>query len=457
MSGSEKATDFVDWRNGTISREIFVNESVYQQELETLYTRAWLFIGHESQIPNPGDFFASRMGAESVILVRDKDHEIHVFLNSCRHRGMKVCRYDSGNTTMFTCPYHSWSYATDGKLRGVPQYNSLYEGELDLDEWSLIKVAQLTNYKGTIWATWDPDAPDFLTYLGDARFHLDMALDCRDGRPGGSEVIGVHKWVFPANWKLAGENFLGDTYHNPSHRSVDLIGIGPSAREGVKGRRDNALEKAQHVWISFEAGHGVHSAVMPENLPYAEQFKSDPEIEDYFRNCHEERQRRMGEHARYQPFVGTIFPNASFHGQQPRNICVWHPHGARETEAWRFFLVDADAPKKVKDYLRSYYMRYSGPAGMTEQDDMENWLYVTNASSGTIARRHPFNYVQSIRTSQTNPVVHGLEVKGDVNQQVTEHMALGYYRRWAQHLDMESWDTLMGAGDERFSGSSKAA
>src|SRR5688500_14861299 len=101
---------------GVISREIFVDADVYRLELEKLFTRAWLFVGHESLIPNPGDFYSSRMGEESVILCRDKSGEIHVFLNSCRHRGMKVCRYDQGNTSLFTCPYHSWSYTTDGKL-----------------------------------------------------------------------------------------------------------------------------------------------------------------------------------------------------------------------------------------------------------------------------------------------------------------------------------------------------
>lgn len=450
MTLPNKAADFVDWRKGEISREIYVSEEVYRRELETLFTRAWLFVGHESQIPNPGDFFTSRMGEESVILVRDKAGEIHVFLNSCRHRGMKVCRYESGNTSLFTCPYHSWTYTTDGRIRGIPLYKALYEGNLDRDQWSLIEVAKLYNYKGTIWATWDPEAPDFMTYLGDAKIHLDQALDCRDGRPGGSEVIGVHKWVFPANWKFAAENFLGDTYHNPSHRSVDMIGIGPSALEGVKGRRDNELEEAQHVWCSFPAGHGVHSAVQPEGFEFTNSFKNDPEIADYFRHCHEERKRRLGENARFLPFVGTIFPNASYHGRQPRSICAWHPHSANETEAWRFFLVDADAPTKIKDFLRNYYMRYSGPAGMTEQDDMENWLYATNASMGTIARRHNFNYSQSLNASQRNPVVHGIEVRGDVSLQVTEHMAVGFYRRWAQHLDMEPWDVLLGAGDERF-------
>ena len=81
---------------------------------------------------------------------------------------------------------------------------------------------------------------------------------------------------------------------------------------------------------------------------------------------------------------------------------------------------------------------------------MENWLYATNASMGTIARRHDFNYAQSIRTSQRNPIVNELEVRGDVNQQITEHMALVFYRRRAQYLDGENWNVLMGKGDERF-------
>src|ERR1700734_834520 len=148
----------IDTDRGRISREIFVAPEFHREELEKLFTRAWLFVGHESQIPNPGDFFVSRMGGESVILCRDTQGAVHVFLNSCRHRGMKVCRYESGNT-------------------------SLYEGQLDRSEWSLIEVPKLHRYKGTVWASWDPEAPDFMTYLGDVVDHLDQVLDCRDGRP----------------------------------------------------------------------------------------------------------------------------------------------------------------------------------------------------------------------------------------------------------------------------------
>jgi phenylpropionate dioxygenase-like ring-hydroxylating dioxygenase large terminal subunit len=429
----------IDLRRGAISREIFVSPEFYREELEKLFTRAWLFVGHESLIQKPGDFFVSRMGEESVILCRDTQGAVHVFLNSCRHRGMKVCRYEQGNTSLFVCPYHSWSYTTDGRLQGVPLYRALYDGTLNREEWSLIEVPKLALYKGTVWASWDPAAPDFLDYLGTAVDHLDQVLDCRDGRPGGSEVIGVHKWVFPSNWKFAAENFLGDTYHNPSHRSVDMIGIGPSSQQGQKGRRDNEYNKGQHVWVGHPAGHGMHSVLMPSTMEYEPSYAQYPAVDEYFRHCFAERKRRLGEKARLLPFTGNIFPNASYHGRQPRGICVWHPHSPTETEGWRFFLVDADAPAEVKDVLRRFYMRYSGPAGMTEQDDMENWLYATAASKGTIARRYPLNYQMSMGAYKTND-----PIPGDVSLQITEQTPRNYYRVYASYLNGDDWDTLIG-------------
>ena len=229
----------IDMKNGIVSREIFVNDAIYQEEQEQIFARAWLFLGHESQIPNPGDFFVTSMGEEPVILTRDAKGGVHAFLNSCRHRGMKVCRYDEGHTAVFTCPYHGWSFSTDGRLVGVPYYKEAYHERLDRSQWGLIEVAQLENYKGSLWATWDKEAPPFLDYLGDMKLYLDVLLDCRDGREGGSEVLGgIQKWTMPCNWKFAAENFIGDAYHNISHRSVDLVGIGPSGRS----RRDNERE-----------------------------------------------------------------------------------------------------------------------------------------------------------------------------------------------------------------------
>ena len=190
--------NLVDVERGIISREIFVSDEIYRQEQERVFARAWLFIGHESQIPKPGDFLTSCMGEESVILCRDRAGKIRVFLNSCRHRGMKVCRYDEGNTVEFQCPYHGWSYATDGALVGVPFAKDAYGAQLDRGRWGLVEVARMENYKGTIWATWDAAAPPFAEYIGGYKLYLDLLLDAWDGREGGTEVIGgVHKWLIP--------------------------------------------------------------------------------------------------------------------------------------------------------------------------------------------------------------------------------------------------------------------
>ncbi len=424
----------VDPDRGVVSRDIFISDTIYQQEQERIFARTWLFVGHESQVPNPGDYFASSMGEEPVILTRDDQGTVHVFLNTCRHRGMKVCRYDAGRTNVFTCPYHGWSFATDGQLVGVPYYREAYRGQLDKSQWGLIEVAQLVNYKGAIWATWDPQAPSFNDYMGDMRVYLDELLNCRDGREGGSEVLGgVQKWMVPCNWKFAAENFTGDGYHNVSHRSVDLAGIGPSG----KGRRDNERIRVRRINVAFPQGHGAHPSLQLEDVPFMPVFQQYPAVMAYFKDIYETRQQNLGERARLLGHTGTVFPNMSMLSRQPRSIAIWHPRSATQTEMWRWYLVDRDAPQEVKDVLRHYYMRYSGPGGMTEQDDMENWNYATSASRGVIARRHPYNYQMAMGIENANDVIPGLCTDG-YNEQNQRQM----YKRWAELMDAESWEEV---------------
>jgi phenylpropionate dioxygenase-like ring-hydroxylating dioxygenase large terminal subunit len=418
----------VDVEHGIVSREIFVNDEIYRQELERIFARAWLFLGHESQIPHLGDYVVSSMGEESVILCRDRAGQIHVFLNSCRHRGMKVCRYDEGNTLEFTCPYHGWTYG----------------GELERARWGLIEVPRLENYKGTIWATWDPAAPAFFDYLGGYRLYLDLLLDAWDGREGGTEVIGgTHKWLMPCNWKFPAENFSGDRYHGVSHRSVDMVGLGPSG----KGRRDTQ-ERTESRWldVSFpDLGHSMIAFLRPHDAPIAPAYQDAPAVAEYFRQCEEERRRRRGAEWRLFGGPGTVFPNASPLARQPRTLAVWHPRGPHQTEAWRWYLVDADAPTEVKDFLRQYYIRYSGPSGLTEQDDMENWNYAHAASRGTIARQYPYNYEMGLGRASDAFEDHGLALPGvisDVTGNASEHNQRGFYTRWRQLMGARNWAEL---------------
>ena len=172
--------------------------------MEQIFARCWLFVGHESMVPEPGDFIVSRMGAEEVIISRDrKNKQIHVFLNTCMHRGEKVCRYDEGNTLVFTCPFHGWSYDTDGRLVGVAYYKESYNGEqLDKSKWGLHE-ATVCNYYGSIWATWDKKAPSFEDYVGAYAPSIRHCMQSSDGEDNGMQVFKpIIKWRIPTNWKV---------------------------------------------------------------------------------------------------------------------------------------------------------------------------------------------------------------------------------------------------------------
>ncbi len=176
---------------------------------------------------------------------------------------MKVCRYDEGNTPVFSCPYHGWSYSTDGnlvsvpgELIGVPQFATAYHGELEKEEWGLISVPKMANYHGSIWACGTRRRRSSSTTSGmDA--YLAPSFASKDGEPGGLEALGgVQKWLMPCNWKLAAENFVGDFYHVISHRSTDLNNGVIAALTQSKLQSGLPFSQEQ-AYVSFPGGHGV--------------------------------------------------------------------------------------------------------------------------------------------------------------------------------------------------------
>ncbi|MCY4499683.1 MAG: Rieske 2Fe-2S domain-containing protein, partial [Rhodospirillaceae bacterium] len=118
--------DLVRVDDGLISRRIFVDPDIYRIELENIFAKCWLFLAHESQIPSPGDYTTNYMGEDPVLIWRGLDGKVRAFLNSCRHRGMRVCRTDAGNARQFACPFHGWTYGSNGELKTVPSLEDSY-------------------------------------------------------------------------------------------------------------------------------------------------------------------------------------------------------------------------------------------------------------------------------------------------------------------------------------------
>ena len=254
---------------------------------------------------------------------------------------------------------------------------------------------------------------------------------------------GIEKWVIPCNWKFPSENFIGDRYHNISHRSVDLVGVGPSG----SGRRDTQ-ERVGATALDFsfpERGHGTISFLRPDDGAIG-AYQHSKIVSEYFAHCENERRKNYGKWSRFIPGPGTVFPNFSYLPRQPRTIAVWHPRSPESHEAWRWFLVDKNAPAEVREFLRKYYISYSGPAGLTEQDDMENWNYAHNASRGAIARRYPYNYQMGMGHEAPPFDTDGLELPGQIRNvtvaKAAEQNQRGFYSRWAEFLTAHSWDEL---------------
>src|SRR5947209_4860534 len=178
--GTARKYVVIDPATGKVDRRIFSDQATYDDEMEQIFGRAWLMIGHESLVPAVDDFFHTYIGEDPVILTRDGQGRLHALLNMCRHRGNRVVRCDDGNAKRFMCTYHGWTYRNDGALEYAPGESEAYYGALDKSSLGLIE-ARVETYAGIVFATWAKDAPSLDAYLGDARWYLDTVFNRRDG------------------------------------------------------------------------------------------------------------------------------------------------------------------------------------------------------------------------------------------------------------------------------------
>jgi 3-phenylpropionate/trans-cinnamate dioxygenase alpha subunit len=426
-------TNLVDVEKGLVHRKIFVDQDIYQEELEKVFGRAWLFIGHESLIPNPNDFFLTYMGEDPVILTRDAKGEVHAFLNMCRHRGNRIVRADDGNAKNFMCSYHGWTYSNEGKLVSVPGLQEAYYGELDVDNLGLVPVAHLESYAGLVFATWAEDAPTLEEYLGDMRWYMDIWFNRRDS---GVELIGPDKWVGKFNWKNSTDNFIGDMYHAIlSHRSALLAraqSLGVPAAPLSYSRPGNQVSPGN--------GHGCFAGIYdtPEDYYRRNAVNEDSPLMEYNKSIYDEMLRRLGPSRAHRigPEHSSVFPNMSW--LPNGTVRIWHPRGAGETEVWSFTFVDKAMPEELKRLWRVQCMQSFGPSGLLEQDDMDNWRNSSEAGRSLVARKTPNVISMGAGHEWDNPELPGLSVPNtfsEINQR-------SMYKRWQEFMDAKSWGDI---------------
>jgi 3-phenylpropionate/trans-cinnamate dioxygenase alpha subunit len=245
---------------------------------------------------------------------------------------------------------------------------------------------------------------------------------------GGSEIIGgTQKWVMSCNWKFASDNFSPDSYHfNITH--IAALKVMPQSPSALQRRFNSSA-----VQVGY--GHGTSVTLDRQPSPY-------PEVEAYHQAIQSERERHLGEvWGKRQVGVGTLFPNFSFTAfDANRTIRVWHPRGPNKTEAWSWAFVDKNAPKDVREATRLDTLRgQSGPGGMLEQDDGENWNMCTASQAGHVARRYDFNYQLQLNREHQSEDLPGVLTNGP-----SEGNQRNLYSFWADLMTSESWGELRG-------------
>jgi p-cumate 2,3-dioxygenase alpha subunit len=194
-------------KEGAIHRKIYTDAQIFDHELRHIFEKTWLVVGHESEVRRPGDFKTLHMGTQPIILSRDEDGELHVLLNSCRHRGALVCRRERGNTKSFECLYHAWTYNLDGSLAGLPKEEG-YGATFQKKDVRLWRAPRIETFCGLIFACLDENVMPLLEFLGPAAEFIELAL--KSGDEG--EVTGINEYRYQGNWKLHLDNTI-DGYH----------------------------------------------------------------------------------------------------------------------------------------------------------------------------------------------------------------------------------------------------
>lgn len=426
IAAGRRVEALVDMGNGLVGRDVFHDEEIYELELRNIFARCWQFVAHECMIPNAGDFVASYIGEDPVIVCRQEDGSVAVWLNTCRHRGMRICKADRGNSGAFMCSYHGWTYDRKGGLLSIP-FGEEYGDHLDKERGGAMVAPQVDSYRGLIFATFDPSAPPLRTYIGDMAYYLDALVARRDG---GTELVGgIHKTIVHANWKYGAENFVQDGHHAfVTHASAIMAQRGPDSPP--------MSELPDVMLYGTDGGHG---GVCFTSNTFENGDMSDLTV--YLRDTVRPESRRLLGDARdrlHNVAANTLFPNLSWL-TSINTFRVWLPRGPHKMELWSFALVDSAATDEEKAMIRKNVVRTFTTSGIFEQDDTENWTMCQDTARGYLSRNLDHNVQMGMGKEQADE-----DYPGTVSYGMGELPGRNFYKRWYEMMTQhgtEAWES----------------
>ncbi len=374
-----------DPENGVrrIRRNVFTDEELFELEMRYIFEGNWIYLAHESQIPEVGDYFTTYIGRQPIVITRDKQGELNALINACSHRGAMLCRRRTDNRTTLTCPFHGWTFSNDGRLLKVKDprdagYPEQFKSDGSHD---LTKVARFESYRGFLFGSLNPDVKPLDEHLGDTTKVIDMLVD---QSPDGLEVLrGSSSYTYDGNWKLQAENGA-DGYHvSATHWNYAAT---TARRDTGESKNDTktldagSWGKSGGGYWSFDHGHLClwTWAGNPQDRPLWSRLD---ELKDEFGDAKGEFMVKGSRNL-------CLYPNVYLMDQFSTQIRHFRPIAPDKTEVTIYCIAPKGESAESRAWRIRQYEDFFNASGMATPDDLEEFR---SCQKTYLATEAPYN------------------------------------------------------------------
>ena len=364
-----------------IKRSAFNDPELFDLEMKHIFEGNWIYLAHESQIPNNGDYYTTHIGRQPVMITRNRAGELNCFINACAHRGAQLARFKTGNKSTFTCPFHGWTFNNSGKLLKIKDpegtgYPETFNKEGSHD---LTKIAKFANYRGFLFGSLNADVQSLEDHLGESRKIIDMIVD---QSPEGLEVLrGASTYWYEGNWKVQAENGA-DGYH------VTAVHWNYAATQAARKEREagNDQIKAMSAGGWAKKGGGSYSFENGHLLLWTRW--DNPEDRPLY-PVREQLAERVGANTAEWMINNSrnlcLYPNVYLMDQFSSQIRVLRPIAVDKTEVTIYCIAPKGESAEARARRIRQYEDFFNATGMATPDDLEEFRSCQQGYQGAAA------------------------------------------------------------------------